>query len=226
MLGGSVAAAHVDMRFGRGETNSEGAEMNKSLHTFACLTTLALSTSVAAQQSTTYETGPDGMQYRVTRQVVQRSIPTTEYQTREQKVYRPQVTTQYQSYQQTYLTPVTQYQWVARLNGRWNPFVQPYWTHELAPVTTWQAKPATVQVPVARTDWVEETRTAQVPVTTYRTAQEEYITKVAVGASPTSSGATSVASRPAPIGGQQLSNDPPATASPWATGNGGETYRR
>jgi hypothetical protein len=198
--------------------------MNKSLHTFACLTTLALSTSGTAQESTTFETGPDGMQYRVTRRVVQRSVPTTELQTREQKVYRPQVTTQYQSYQQTYLTPVTQYQWVARLNGRWNPFVQPYWTHELAPVTTWQAQPATVQVPVARTDWVVETRTAQVPVTTYRTAQEEFTERVAVGVAPGGAGAPSVASRPAPIGGQQLSNDPPATASPWATS--GDIYRR
>ena len=79
--------------------------MKKSLFTLACV--LAAATIGAAangQATTTYEDGPDGVKYRVTRQVVQRSIPTTEYQTREQKVYRPQVTTEYQSYQQTYLT--------------------------------------------------------------------------------------------------------------------------
>ena len=56
----------------------------------------------------------------------------------------------------------------------WNPLGTPYWTHELRPVTRWEARPATVQVPVARTNWVEETRTTQVPVTTYRTVPEEY----------------------------------------------------
>jgi hypothetical protein len=196
--------------------------MHKSLNTIACLTTLAFSSVVHGQETTKVETGPDGTQYQVTRRVVERSVPTIEYQAREQKVYRPQVTTQYQSYQQTYLTPVTQYQWVARLNGRWNPFVQPYWTHELAPVTRWEARPGTVQIPTARTDWVAETRTEQVPVTTYRTAREEVITHMPVG--PSASGATSIASRP--IGGQQLQNDPPATASPWASSSGTDTYRR
>jgi hypothetical protein len=64
---------------------------------------------------------------------------------------------------------------------------------------------------VARTDWVEETRTTQVPVTTYRTVPEEYVSKVAVSASP--SGGI-VASRP--IGGQQMTSDPPAEPSAWA----------
>jgi hypothetical protein len=154
----------------------------------------------------------NGVTYRVTRQVVQRSIPTTEIQTREQKVYRPQVTTEYQSYAQTYVTPVTEYQYVPRLRGWWNPFQQPYWTHEYAPVTRWEARPGTVQVPVSRTDWVEETRTTQVPVTTYRTVPEEYTSRVAVSASPGVSD-SSVASRP--IGGQALSNDPPSGPSPW-----------
>jgi hypothetical protein len=143
-------------------------------------------------------------------------------QTREQKVYRPQVTTQYQTYQQTYLTPVTQYTWVPRLRGRWNPFANPYWAHELAPMTHWEARPSTVQVPVARTDWVEETRTTQVPVTTYRTVPEEYTSRVAVGVAPGSS--TSVASLP--IGGQQLHKDIPNEPSPWADRYGNGANRR
>jgi hypothetical protein len=197
--------------------------MRKSLRTFAWFAAMACGSASLAQESSTYEEGPDGVRYRVTRRVTQRSIPTTEYQTREQKVYRPQVTTDYHSYQQTYLTPVTEYQFVPRLQGRWNPFVQPYWAHQLAPVTRWEARTGTTHVPVSRTDWVEEIRTSQVPVTTYRTVPEEYTSRVAVGVSPGAS-TTAIASRP--IGGQQLQSDPPRTESPWAESSSGDTFRR
>jgi hypothetical protein len=187
--------------------------------------------TVSTQPSTTYEEGPDGVRYRVTRQVVQKSIPTTEYQSREQKVYHPQVSTEYQSYQQTYYMPVTEYQWVPRLRNWWNPFADAYWTHELTPVTRWEVRPATVQIPVARTNWVEESRTVQVPVTTYRTVPEEYTQKVVesvaprpAGLAPTDATATSVANR-LPVGGQQLQSDPPRYQSPWAT-SAGDGFRR
>lgn len=172
-------------------------------------------------QTSTLETSPDGVTYRVT----QRSIPTTEYQAREQKSYRPQVTTEYRSYSQTYVTPVTEYQWVARYRGWWNPFVQPYWSHELVPVTRWEARPGTVQVPVARTDWVEETRTVQVPVTTYRTVQDRYAISATPVAGALAGGglATSVAQRP--IGGQQMTSDPPRDGGAW-TSSSTSAYRR
>jgi hypothetical protein len=190
-----------------GRTNWRSEIMKKSLFTSTWLATFAIAAAANGQASTTTET-ENGVTYRVTRQVVQKSIPTTEYQTREQKVYRPQVTTQYQAYQQTYYTPVTEYHYVPRLRGVWNPFVPPYWAHELTPTTRWEARPSTVHVPVARTDWVEETRTSQVPVTTYRTVPEEYTSRVAVSAAP----GTAVASRP--IGGEQMTSDPPASG--WA----------
>ncbi len=193
----------------------------------------ALAVAAQAQETSTYETGPDGVQYRVTRRVVQRSVPTTEYQTREQKVYRPQVTTQCQSYQQTYLTPVTEYRWVSRLHGVWNPFVSPYWRHSLEPVTRWEARPGVVQIPTARTQWVEETRTARVPVTTYRTVNEEYTSRVAVSVPPSTTPATlspvgsttSIASRPA-YGSQRMESDPPREPSPWKSRSGSMTYTR
>jgi hypothetical protein len=181
----------------------------------AWLAVAATAFQTSAQGTSTYETSPDGVTYRVTN----RSIPTTEYQAREQKSFRPQVTTEYQSYAQTYVAPVTEYQWVARYRGWWNPFVQPYWSHEMVPVTRWEARPSTVQVPVARTDWVEETKVVHVPVTTYRAVQD----RVAVSASPASSGAASVAMRP--IGGQQMQSDPPRDGSPFA-GASSSTYRR
>lgn len=191
--------------------------MKSCFFALACLAGATVGASSEAQSSVTYEDGADGMRYRVTHQVVQRSVPTTEVQTREQKVYHPQVTTEYQAYQQTYLTPVTQYQWEPRLRHPLGLLGTPYWTHELRPVTRWEARPATVQVPVAKTNWVETTQTTQVPVTTYRPAQAEVVYKEPVGPSgsnlgPASSTATSVASRP--IGGQQLQSDPPR-GNPW-----------
>lgn len=183
----------------------------------------ALPTSTSAQETVNYETGADGVTYKVTRRVTQQSIPQTEMQTREEKILKPRVTTQYQTYQQSYLTPKTQYRWVSRMRGRWNPFIQPYWAQQLEPVTTWENRPATVQVPVTSTDWVEERRTVQVPVTTYRTVPSETVSRVAVSVAPTHtpnsfspSGGTMVATRPAPLaGGQRMMSDPPKAGSDW-----------
>lgn len=186
---------------------------------------LLLGATAQAQDSTTYETDASGVTWMVSNRTVQKSIPSTEYQTREQKVYRPQLTTQYHSYQQMYVAPVTEYQWVARQRGLWNPFIQPYWTNELVPVTRWEARPSTVQVPVSRTDWVEETRTTQVPVTTYRTVQDQQTSRVAVSAAPAgAAGATAIASRPAPVTGQQMQSDPPRSGNPYTSG-ASTTYR-
>jgi hypothetical protein len=213
--------------------------MKKFLFTVSCLASAALAATANAQVATgqpsvTYEDGPDGVRYQVTRSVMQRSIPTTEYQAREQKVYRPQVTTEYQSYQQTYYAPVTEYQVVPRLHHPFNILGRSYWSNEYVPVTRWEAKPSTVQIPVARTNWVEGTQVTQVPVTTYRTTQEEAYHKVAIGVSPAGAapGANvasaapmaSVASRP--IGGQQLQSDPPRSQSPWATAPSPDGLRR
>jgi hypothetical protein len=198
--------------------------MKSSMFAFAWLAAATLGASAQGQSTVTYEDRSDGMRYRVTHQVVQQSVPTTEIQTREQKVYQPQVTTEYQAYQQTYLTPVTQYQWEPHLRNPLGILGTPYWTHELRPVTHWEARPATVQVPVAKTNWVETTQTTQVPVTTYRPAQNEYVHTEVVGPSssnlsPASSTTTSVASRTA-IGGQQYQGDPPKSPSPWSASGG------
>lgn len=125
--------------------------MKTLLVSTVCMSVIASAATVHAQATTTTET-ENGVTYRVTRQVIQKSVPVVEYQTREHKVYRPQVTTQYQTYRQTYYTPVTEYRYVPRLRGQWNPFMQPYWVNELQPTTRWEARPANVQVPVARTD--------------------------------------------------------------------------
>jgi hypothetical protein len=185
-----------------------------------CWATFAFGTLACAQDSQIVT--ENGVQYRLTKTVVQRSIPTTEYQTREQKIYTPQVTTDYQTYQQMYVAPVTEYRWVSRMHGWWNPFGQPYWTHNLEPFTRWEARPGTVQIPTARTSWVESTQSTTVPVTTYRTVPEEYTSKVAVSAPPATTTTTSVASRPL---SQQYQSDPPRYGSQWAAPSSGGIAR-
>lgn len=210
--------------------------MKKPFRPLIWLLATLLGSTVNAQVTTREETGPDGVKYRITQQVVQRSIPTTEYQTRQQKVYRPQVTTEYQTVQQTYAVPITEYRVVPRLRNWWDPFGGAYWSNEIEPVTRWEARPTTVQVPVARTKWVEETQTTQVPVTTYRTVAEEYTSKTIVSIPPTTSAAqvastpsgtpTGIPSQPIAGGERYESGDPPRSASRLSSSAPENPYRR
>lgn len=198
--------------------------MKNSLFSIACFAAATIGGTAYGQ--VTYEDGPDGVRYQVTRTVTQRSVPQTEYQTRQQKVYQPQVTTEYQAYQHTYIAPVTQYQYVPHLRNWWNPLGQAYWTNDLTPVTTWVAQPTTVHVPVARTNWVETTQTTQVPVTTFKTVADETIHKQVVGVASTAPAGTTttIATRPVVVGGQQMQSDVPRGASAWAPAS--DLYRR
>jgi hypothetical protein len=182
-----------------------------------CLGTLTISAS--GQTTSQIVQGPDGVTYRETRTVTERMIPTTQMQTRQEPVYTQQVATTYQSYQQNYVVPVTEYRWVSRRRGVLNPFVAPYWQHHLEPSTRWENRSATVQVPVTTSNWVAGTRTVQTPVTTYKPVKEETVSRMAVSASPASQPGTALAASPqlSPIGGQQLQNDPPRTASGWTS---------
>jgi hypothetical protein len=201
--------------------------------------TVVLTTSFSnaiAFAETRIETGPDGVRYQVTRNVVERQVPTTVMQDRHQTTYAQQLTTNTLNQQQLYHIPVTSYQWDTRLRGRWNPFVTPYWTHDLRPVTTWTTQVASVQIPVNQVAWVPQTQTVQVPVTQYRTAQEETITRVALdpvsnntsasysAAQPLSQPSARIAVRPSTstsIGGVALENDPPREATGgWQTPGG------
>lgn len=179
----------------------------------------------------------DGVRYQVSTRKVQRTVPVTEMQDRHQTVYTQQITTENLTSQQTYITPVTQYQPVTRLRGRWNPFITPYYTYDVKPVTTWHQSVANVQVPVSRTAWVPQTQTVQVPVTTYRTAEVEETTRVAMSEPRTFATAQPlaptaiIAARPSttvisstPLGGVALQNDPPRSGTGWQS-PGNSRYR-
>ena len=204
----------------------------------AALLLLAVASASALADEVTYENGADGIRYQVTRRTIQRQIPVTEYQPQQQTTYQQQVVTQNVQHQQVYSVPVTQYRIVSRLNGRWNPFVTPYWTHHYEPVTTYQTQVGTVQIPVTRVSMAPVTQTVQAPVTTYRTANEEVVTKVAMGPVSTASSNTALASKPLtsspsatispmqsapaqtavasrPLGGEAMQSDPPRQATGW-----------
>ncbi len=197
---------------------------NRTIALLACLSLSLLAANSSGQTTTNIVQGTDGVTYRETRTVSERMIPSTHYQTRQEKTYQPQTVTKIQSYQQNYLTPITEYRWVARQRGVYNPFVAPYWVNQLEPVTRWENRAATVQVPVASTQWAEQQRTISTPVTTYKAVKEETVSRVAISVSPTATPAQpataiAAASHPqlSPIGGQQLTSDPPRTATGWST---------
>lgn len=174
----------------------------------AAVTCFAAASMAHAQQQVSY-VDEGGIRYQVTRQTVQRQVPVTEMREQQQTLYRQQVTTDTLQQQQLYNVPVTQYQLVSRLHGRWNPFMTPYWTHHYEPVTTWTQQVGTVQIPVNRVAWAPETRTVQAPVTTYRTANEEVVSRVAIGATPTTGGSQQMLAASAPT-------TPSATLTPRA----------
>jgi len=196
----------------------------------ACVLVCGLLIQAAAAQNVTYEER-DGVRYQVSSRTVQRTVPVTEMQDRSQTYYTQQVLTDNISTQQVYVMPVTQYQMRSELRGRFNPFVTPYWTHQLEPVTTWHQQVANVTVPVNRLNWVPQTTTYQVPVTTYRTAEVQETTRVAMSeprtfasAQPLSSAPVTIAARPStPLGGVALENDPPREATGWQSPPG--SYR-
>jgi hypothetical protein len=191
----------------------------------ALVLVLALLAQTASAQNVEYVVR-DGVRYQVSTRTVQRTVPVTEMQDRHQTVYTQQVTTSNVNHQQVYSVPSTQHHLVSRLRGRWNPFITPYWTHDMRPVTTWTQQVANVQIPVSKVAWVPQTSTVQVPVTTYRTAEVEETTRVAMSGAPTRTFASAqplqptatIAARPSkPLGGVALKNDPPKKATGWGT---------
>jgi len=190
----------------------------------------------------------DGVTYRETRQVLQRRIPETTYTDQTQTVYRDQYVTQTKDTVRTVLTPVTEYRVQPRLVGRWNPFIQPYFVYENVPTVRWESRTEVVPIQTASRQLVPETRTVRTPVTTWRTVEEEVISRVAVSATPqptsslasapsSSAGVTlagplvpvkiPAAARSESFGGlSRLDNDPPRQGSSTAWRSGDDQVRR
>ncbi|REJ70339.1 MAG: hypothetical protein DWQ31_01360 [Planctomycetota bacterium] len=178
--------------------------------------------STAAAQDVQYEER-DGVTYRVTRSRVQRPMSETQIVERNQTVYREHLVTETRPSVRTVYTPVTEYQMEARWHGLLNPFVRPYVGYHYVPHTRWEAQVQEVPQTVTRRELLPETRTVQVPVRSYRMVEDEVIRRTAVGPSGSRTASVLSGSR---IGGTQLSNDPPRTATgDWQPANE-ETYSR
>jgi hypothetical protein len=147
--------------------------------------------ATASAQEVKYVEGKDGVTYQETRRVVRRPIWETRMESREQTVYKQNYRTDYVPTQRNYMVPITEYRWEPEWVGRWNPFATPYVTYRWKPVTRWEPRSDTVQVPVTRQEVVPEKVTTQVPVTTPRYAEDEYISRVAVSAKPQGSSGSS-----------------------------------
>lgn len=163
------------------------AMLTRQLAALAVVTTLLGSSIAAGDEVRYYE--KDGVTYRETRQVVQRRIPEVTYAEQAQTVYRDQCVTETKDTVRTSWTPVTEYRMQQRLVGRWNPFIQPYFVYENVPTVRWEARSEVVPVQTASRQLVPETRIVRTPVTSWRTVEEEVISRVAVSTSPSTSSA-------------------------------------
>jgi len=196
--------------------------------TLAILAMVFSSTAITAraQQTVNVETR-DG--YQITTRTTQRQVPVTVMQDQQRTVYTQQITTNNVPHQQLYSVPTTKYQWESRLYGRWNPFVTPYWTHNLKPVTIWQQQLVNVQIPTSNVAWVPQTQTYKAPVVQYRTQEDTYVSKIPIGnntaVASTQSTPTPTTARLAavpstthsspPLGGVQMTSDPPRQSTGW-----------
>lgn len=220
--------------------------LTRQLLAVAVVTALAGSSIAFGEEVRYYE--KDGVTYRETRQVIQRRIPETTYTDQTQTVYRDQYVTQTKDTARTVLTPVTEYRVQPRLVGRWNPFIEPYYVYESVPTVRWESRTEVVPIQTASRQLVPETRTVRTPVTTWRTVEEEVISRVAVCTTPnttsslantssSSTGATlagplvpvkiPASARSESVGGlSRLENDPPRQGANTAWRSGDDQVRR
>jgi hypothetical protein len=159
----------------------------------------------------------NGVTYQETRRVIQRPIMETKMVPQEQTRYRTQYRTELQPSQRHYNVPITEYRWEPEWVGRWNPFATPYVTYRWKPVTRWEPRTETVQIPYTRTEVIPEKVTTNVPVTTPRYVNEEHFSRVPVSArtqgvgpsDPFDKEESGVASRETIGGVRRLDSDPP-----------------
>ena len=151
----------------------------------------------------------DGVTWRETRRAVQRPIVETRMQETTRTVYREQLATEYRDTVRNWWTPVSETRCEAVWAGRWNPFVEPRLEYRPVTRTRWEQRTEVVQTPVVCRRLTPQAQTVRVPVTTHRMVQDEVISRVAMGVSPT------LASRPVTTAGERiggmahLESDPP-----------------
>jgi len=171
----------------------------------------------------------NGVTWRESRRTVEDRVPVSRMEERTETVYREEFTTEMRDTTRTSRTPVTEYRWEAFWVNRWNPLAQAYVAYRQVPHTRWETRTETVQVPVNTRRLVPETRVVRRAVGSFQTVKRDVVSRVPVGGSRTSVGATlaagsltpiqapSVAQRPRIGGISRIESDPPryGTATAW-----------
>jgi hypothetical protein len=187
--------------------------VRKSLRVGALALTLAAGVFADnARSDNVREYDENGLRYRETTRIVQRPVYETTIKEEKREVVRSTPVTTQQPSTRTVYIPITEYKPQPVLQGRWNPFIEPYYEYRYVPVTRWETRQETVNIPTVRYENKTETQTVQVPVTTMRLANEEYVRREiigrALGDAPAGGAAASTASRSG-IGGISLKDPPP-----------------
>jgi hypothetical protein len=159
----------------------------------------------------------NGLRYRETTRIVQRPVYETKMVEQTREVVQPTYTTDQVPTTRTVYVPITEYKPQPVMRGRWNPFIEPYYEYRFVPVTRWETKQETVNVPVVRQQNKTETHTVKVPVTTMRLANEEYVRREIIGRAlgdvpaggPAAGGAAASTASRSGIGGISLKDPPP-----------------
>jgi hypothetical protein len=202
--------------------------MSILLRTTLCGVALVASCAATLSAEEVREYDQNGLRYRETKRIVPRPVYDTEWVEQTREVHKPTFSTESQPTTRTVYVPITEYRTQPVLQGRWNPFIEPYYEYRLVPVTRWEVKQETVNVPIVRQQNVTEKQTVKVPVTKLRYENEEYIRREivgratgqpAIGPGASSPAATTAArenrttrvdvSSGGSIGGKSLQGDPP-----------------
>lgn len=190
----------------------------KSIRIGSLALTLASSVAVnIAFADNVREYDENGLRYRETTRIVQRPVYETKMVEQTREIVQPTYTTDQVPTTRTVYLPITEYKPQPVMRGRWNPFIEPYYEYRYVPVTRWETRQETVNVPVVRQQNKTETQTVKVPVTQMRLANEEYVRReiigralgdVPAGGNPTGGAAASTAAR-TNYGGISLKDPPP-----------------
>lgn len=179
----------------------------------------ALSATVYSPADNVREYDQNGLRYRETTRVVQRPVYETAWKEETRDVVRPVYATEQQPTTRTVYVPITEYVTQPVMRGRWNPFAEPYYEYRLVPVTRWEVRQETINIPVVRHEHRVEKQVVKVPVTTLRYENEEFIRREIVGRAigGADGSAASMASRDTgasrQYGSKTLADDPPRTAT-------------
>jgi hypothetical protein len=125
----------------------------------------------------------NGITYRETRRLAQRTVYETQYQPRQKVRFRWQPKGEMHDEVRSYAVPITENRVETRLVGRWNPFVrQPYTVQKVVPVTRYEYRTSTVRVPTTHRSLlpVPVNETVAVPAT--RQVTDVIVSRVAVSA--------------------------------------------